>query len=101
MKIEIERSGGFAGIIKTITINTENLPKYMATTLEDCLSETLTLKRPPNKMKSRVADCYSYKISSHRGNKKQQFEFKELDVDKELKSVVDYIFKNYPKCRFD
>ena len=101
MKIEIERSGGFAGIMKTITIDTKNLPKNMATRLEDSLSETLTLKQPPNKMKGKMADCYSYKISSQKGNKKQEFEFREFDVEKELKSVVDYIFKNYQKYSSD
>ena len=39
MKIEIERSGGFSGISKTIRFDTENLPKHIAHNLASHLSK--------------------------------------------------------------
>ena len=97
MKIEIERSGGFAGITKTITVDTENLPKRMASTLETYFSKTISTDRAANTIykKSNVADCYCYKISSQSKKMKQEIEFSEFDIDKELKLAVNYIFKKY------
>ena len=54
MKIEIERSGGFAGIIKKITMDTENLPKDMANDIEKNISKTKLTNRLSNASKRRV-----------------------------------------------
>ena len=67
MKIEIERSGGFAGIIKKITIDTENLPKDVAKDIEIHITKTKLTNRLSNASKRRVADCYYYKISTRQG----------------------------------
>lgn len=95
MKIEIERSGGFAGLIKTITVDTKNLPECMANNIEKHFSEIRLFNRASNTMKNRIADCYFYKISTKVGNRKQEIKFDEFNADKELKKVVNYLFKNY------
>jgi hypothetical protein len=93
MEIEIERSGGFAGIIKRARIDTKKLPKDMAGNIEKHLFDTKLDNQPPNTMKSRTADCYYYKISSGVGNKKKEITFNEFEADEEIKRVVDYILK--------
>ena len=93
MKIEIERSGGFSGISKTIRFDTENLPKHIAHNLASHLSKARLSKRLPNIMKSRAADCYRYKISTHMGTKKQEIVFSEFEIDQEFRTTVNYLFK--------
>jgi hypothetical protein len=93
MKIEIERSGGFAGIIKRATIDTNRLPKDLASILEKHMFETKLNDQPSKTIKSRMADCFYYRISSGVGNRKKQIGFSEFEADKEIKRLVDYVFK--------
>jgi hypothetical protein len=97
MEIEIERSGGFAGIIKRAKIDTKKLPKHMAGNIEKRLFETKLHNQPSNTIKSRTADCYYYKISGGVGNTKKELGFNEFEADEDLKSAVDYIFKRVEK----
>ena len=99
MKIEIERSGGFAGIIKTIAVETEDIPKDIASKLEKFFSETADSKsRIITGKKNRMPDCYSYKISSQVGNGKREVKFTEFDThQKDLKVIIEYLFKTYEK----
>ncbi len=62
MKIEIERSGGFAGIIKKITMDTENLPKDMAKDIEKNISKTKLTNRLSNASKRRVLTVITIKF---------------------------------------
>jgi Emfourin len=96
MKIEIERSGGFAGLTKTITVDTEDLPSEMADNIKKHLADTKS-KSSSTVMskKKRVADSYFYRISGQLGKKKQEIELNESDVDDELKFFIDYVFRNY------
>jgi hypothetical protein len=91
MKIEIERSGGFAGIIKRVKIDTKTLPKDLASNVEKHLLENKVNDKPPQTMKSKMADCYYYKISGSIGNSKKQIEFSEFGADKEIKRLIDYV----------
>ena len=93
MKIEIERSGGFSGISETIRIDTEHLPKHIADNLEGHLSRARLSNRSSNPLKSRMADCYQYKISTQLGKKKQEILFNEFEIDQQLRTTVNYLFK--------
>lgn len=92
MKIEIERSGGFAGIIKKNTVDTEKLPKDVAN-IEKLLTETKLINTRLNTVKSKTADCYYYKISILTGNKKQEIEFSEFDIDNKLRRMINNLFR--------
>lgn len=96
MKIEIERSGGFTGIIKKITMDTETLPKNMANDIEKKLFKAKLANRLSYTTKRRVPDSYYYKISSHVGKHTQKIEFSEFDIDNELRTMVNFLFKKHP-----
>lgn len=91
MIIEIERSGGFAGIIKRVKIDTKTLPGGLRSDLEKHLSENKVNDKPPQMMRSKMADCYYYKISASIGGNKKQIEFSEFGADKEIKRLIDYV----------
>lgn len=97
MKIEIERSGGFAGIVRKITIDTENLPKDMIDIIEKNLSKTKLTNRLSSDSKRRVPDCYYYKISTEERKSIHKIEFGEFDIDNELRRIINSLFKKYPE----
>jgi Emfourin len=97
MKINIERSGGFAGMVKTMTVDTDDLPKGIASSVEGCFSRLIKTDSMPKNMRrgGLPADTYSYKIISVSGKGKQEIRFNELDIDQELKLAVNFLFQKY------
>lgn len=97
MKLEIERSGGFAGLTKKITVDTEDLPREIADNIKKHLDDSSLLKSSPLPMskKKRFADSYFYRICGKLGKRQQEIKFNESEVNDELKFFIDYIFKNY------
>jgi hypothetical protein len=95
MIIKIERSGGFAGITKTITVDTEKLPKDIANRIEKHMTQTKLPSRLSRRMKTSMADCYYYKISTKPTAKKKEIEFGEFEVDKELRATVNFLFQKF------
>ena len=95
MKIEVERSGGFAGIRKVVTVNTNSLPKNVASIIEGYFSSPLHLKRMSKTAtgKNSRGDYYCYRVSNITEKKRQVFEVTEFDIDRELKFAVNYILE--------
>ena len=93
MKIEIERSGGFAGINKKIKLDTNDLPEKMANDLDHCMFSTPTPSSTYKSVKRTSADSFSYKISARKDGKLRTMEFIELEGNDKLRSIIDYILK--------
>lgn len=95
MKLEIERSGGFAGLTKKVTVDTKDLPNEMVVSIIKYLDSAKSKSPSPIMSKNkRIPDSYFYRISSKLGNKKE-VEFNESELDDILKVFIDYVFKNY------
>ena len=92
MKIEIERSGGFAGFTRGIIVESKDLPRSLAKLLEQSLANKKP-SVPLTSNKNKSADCYHFKVSNCEGKKKIDIEFNELDLDKELRSLMNNLFK--------
>lgn len=98
MKIDLERSGGIAGITKTIAVDTNDLPEHIRKKLEAFFSLSGSLQRQRlmgKKKKNITRDCYSYKLSAYLANKKEEVVFGELDIDKALRSAIRDLFVTY------
>lgn len=97
MKIEVERSGGFAGIKKVVTVDTDSLPKNVARIIEGYFSGSVHPKRMSKAAarKNNKADYYCYRVSDLMDKRRQVFEVTEFEIDSELKFAVNYIFKKY------
>jgi hypothetical protein len=63
LEIEIERSGGFAKIIKRVTIDTKKRPKDFTRNLEKHLLDAKREYRSSKTARSKIADCFYYAIS--------------------------------------
>jgi hypothetical protein len=99
MKIRVERSGGFTGITKTLTLETEDLPKDINGIIERCFSEVIPSDTPTRSIRGKGSspDTYSYKITNQGDKKKKEIEFNELNGDKHLRLAMNYLFKKYGK----
>lgn len=94
MKIEIERSGGLAGISKKIKLDTNDLPERMANDLDHCMFSTPIPSSTYKSVKRTSADSFSYKISVRKGRQLRTLEFNELEGNDKLRSIMDYILKH-------
>ena len=93
MIIKIESSGGLAGIRKTAEIDSKNLPASLVTSARKLMNE----RDRPLQMKSKGADYYNYKILLQDGKQRKVIECTQLNIQDELRSLVNYIEKNSKK----
>jgi hypothetical protein len=91
--IKIERSGGLAGLRKTAEIDSKNLPASLVTSAKKLMNE----REPPLQTKPKGADYYNYKISIQDGKQHKVIECTQLNIQDELRSLVNYIEKNTKK----
>lgn len=97
MKIKIEQSGGFAGTSSTNEIDADKLPSLLEGTVRGLLdTKKLPLTRGLKQPKG-AADYLNYKITIR--NKKQDhvIQCNELEMDKNVRSLINYIQKNSKK----
>jgi hypothetical protein len=97
LRIKIERSGGFAGILSSSEMDVDKLPPSLGRTVRNLLggaNSTLTIgSKPPDGS----ADYLCYKISIQNGMKNHVVECNEFEMDNSVKSLVSYVQKNSKK----
>jgi hypothetical protein len=105
MKIYFERSGGFAGMVTSITVDTKMLRPEEAREIQKLIEEAhffnLPSKLPqqPSKIKG-AADYYVYKITIQQNNEiRHSVQCTDLNLQSNLKSLIDYLLKNHQKWR--
>jgi len=116
MKIHLERSGGFAGITSSTTVDTKALTPTDVNELQNLLHKSDILERStksaqqsksqqsdsqqPNantKMKKGAADYFTYKITIQNGDKEQSMECNDVDMQSDVKGLVDFVTKHGQK----
>jgi len=94
LKVKIERSGGFAGIISSSELITDKLPPSFEVTVRELLSPKKSLQSLNPGPRSGSADYLNYKITIQNGMKKRVLKCNELGMDSKLKSLVKYVENN-------
>jgi hypothetical protein len=97
MKIKIERSGGITGIASCDEFDTDRLPISLKSTVEKLLESrklptTIGTARPKGS-----ADFLNYKITIQSRKKNSVVNFNEFDMDKNIKSLIEYVQRNSKK----
>jgi hypothetical protein len=96
IRIELERSGGFAGISQRASVDTSKLPPDQAARIAelvgrvdfDALAATAT--GPP-----RAPDRFQYDLDIRQGGRHHRLTFGERAVTPELRPLLDLLLKNY------
>jgi hypothetical protein len=97
VKIKVERSGGFAGIPSSIEMDSDKLPSSIIGKVRELLdNRKLPSLKNPGRHKS-AADYLNYKITIQNGKKNHVIECSELEMDDNVKSLVNYLQKNSKK----
>lgn len=94
MRIRFERSGGFAGLVQAVTVDTASLPEGEARALEELvqgarLAELPTARPAP----ARGADRLCYRLTVEAEGRRQEIEVCEPDVPDRLQPLLRQLAK--------
>jgi hypothetical protein len=94
MIIQIDQSGGFAGIPKRMELDTDNIIKSEAVKIKKFLKVNVlnknynqSKKKPPKG----AADYYTYRITIHEGPEQHVITCDEYNIEDELKKLIKFV----------
>jgi hypothetical protein len=104
MKIHLERTGGFAGMIMSTTIDTKSLSSKEANELRDLIEKchlfelsSESFQQDPSKTKKGAADYFTYKITVQNGDKEHSAECNDMNMQPIIKTLVNFLVKHSQK----
>jgi hypothetical protein len=115
MKIYFERSGGFAGMLSSTTVDTENLPSKEAIEIKNLVEKAHFFELPSkliqsssSKITKGAADYFVYKITIQNNNnnnnnnqikskKEHSVECNDLNMQPTLRPLIDFLTKYFRK----
>jgi len=92
--IWLQRSGGFAGMITEIEIDSKDLDTYEVEHLKTMInrSDIFNLAEPVTNS-SIMPDQFQYKISMQQDGRKRELDLNEENVPDHLRNLITYILK--------
>ena len=100
MKINFERSGGFAGMLTTVSVDTSSLPSEQAAKLQNMVEDanffSLSSAPPP---KRGPADYFNYRITVEaEDGRKHTVECTDIAMQSSIKPLIDFLGKQAKKA---
>jgi hypothetical protein len=118
MKIHLERSGGFAGMTSSTTVDSKALAPNDANELQKLIHRPNLFERSASpaqqpksnqsnsqypslstktKTKKGAADYFTYKITIQNGNKEQSMECNDVNMQDDVKGLIEFVTKHGQK----
>jgi hypothetical protein len=104
MKIHLERSGGFAGMIMSTTVDTNTLSSNEVNELQGLIEKSQffelsseSVEEASSKTKKGAADYFTYKVTVQNGDGQHTVEWNDLSMQPNLKRLVDFLVKHSKK----
>lgn len=97
MKIKIERSGGFGGIVTTHEMDADDLPQDLKSTVEGLIENKNTFPPTFNVTPKGAADQYEYKVTIQDGADHREIKCNEYSIRDNLRSLIKYLERNSKK----
>jgi hypothetical protein len=92
LRIDFERSGGFAGTSLATTVDTSALPADEARAIEDLVRGADFFALPPRlPRRSGGADRFQYDLTIARGRARHHVSVGEADVPAPLRPLIDHL----------
>lgn len=89
MRIEFERSGGFAGILVQATVDADSLPRLEAEKLDKLVEEANFFDLPAHiTAPSQGADQFEYKVTVERGGQRHTVETSDQAAPDALRPLL-------------
>lgn len=97
MKLIVRRTGGFAGLKLTITVDTGTLSADDQSQLKSLLARCSFLSLPSSiKSPSRQPDRFSYHLTLDDGQQTKVVEIDESELKGNLKELIQFVMKKKP-----
>lgn len=90
MKILLERSGGFAGLIMTATLDTAQLSPQELAEVQPCIAAA-NLFESPESFLSQQPDRFQYRFEVTDGDRHHSITFGESAVPAHLRPLLDWL----------
>ena len=92
MKVHFERSGGFAGISTSVSLDTDKMPQDESAQLHQMCNSMNFFNLPSNlDAKSGAADLFRYKITVESKDGKHTVETTDQSMTPEFENFVNYL----------
>jgi hypothetical protein len=104
MKIHLERSGGYAGMIMSTNVDTKTLSSNEAKELQNLIEKSHifelssdSFQQSSSKTKKGAADYFTYKITIQNRDREHFAECNDLNIQPNVKRFVDFLVKHGQK----
>jgi len=92
MKVYFERTGGFAGISISVSLDTDKMPQDESEQLHSMCNNVNFFNLPPkSEPKSGVADLFHYKITIESKDGKHTVETTDMSLTPEFEIFVNFL----------
>ncbi|HUT20480.1 MAG TPA: protealysin inhibitor emfourin [Anaerolineae bacterium] len=92
MRIEFERSGGFAGIQLAVSVDTEDLNPRDAELLESAVASAAFSQLPPRLLSAAPgADRFQYNLAVEEGDQRHEVQVGEAAIPDTLRPLIEHM----------
>jgi hypothetical protein len=102
MKVYLERSGGFAGMVTSASLDTQTLPPNEAHEIQNLIENSYFFELPSNppqssKTKKGAADYFTYKITVQDDKREHLVQLNDINMEPNIKPLVDFLIRHSQK----
>jgi hypothetical protein len=102
MKVYLERSGGFAGMVTSTNVDTQTLPPNEAQEIQCLIENSHFFELPsqsPQTSKTRkgAADYFIYKITVQDGKREHSVQANDINMQPNIKPLIDFLIRHSQK----
>ena len=99
MKISFERSGGFAGMIISVAIDTDNLSPEIANQIQSWIEQSGFFQLPAHITAASQPDRFHYQVTVTENKRKHTVTVGESAMPSNLKPLMDWLMETARKPR--
>jgi hypothetical protein len=102
MKVYLEKSGGFAGMVTSTSVDSQLLPPNEAKEIQRLIENSHFFElpsQPPQSSKTTkgAADYFTYKITVQNDQKEHTVQFNDINMQTKIKPLIDFLVKHSQK----
>jgi len=102
MKVYLERSGGFAGMVTSTSVDTQLLPPNEAKEIQRLIENSHFFEfpsQPPQSSKTTkgAADYFTYKITVQDDKREHSVQLNDINMEPNIKPLIDFLIRHSQK----